>query len=380
LVELPTRILAHQESIAAAQKHLSAPAARFRPAGGEALAADLPPVEVVDMRAELRAGHTGIFSRPLLRALEEVLQRDEQAILFLNRRGSAPYVFCRDCGYIFRCPRCDIPLTYHRASGALVCHHCGYRRKMPSTCPACGSHRVRPYGAGTERVEAEVRRHFPQARTLRWDADAVRAQGGHAAILEHFVARRADILIGTQMLAKGLDLPFVTLVGIVLADVGLTLPDYRAAERGFQTLTQVAGRAGRSPLGGRVILQTYMPRHYAIRAAAQHDFMAFYEEELRYRRRLGYPPYARLVRLIYRGWRAEQAEEEARRMAARLHGWLREGGHPATQIIGPAPCFFARVGGRYCWHVILRGPNPVAVLQGHPLGDWDLAIDPPSLL
>ncbi len=377
LLELPDRILAHRETVAARP---GGKGGRYRPLAGDALAADLPPVEIVDMRAELRAGHTGIFSRPLLMALEATLSRGEQAILFLNRRGSATYVFCRDCGHVFRCPRCDLPLTHHRSEDALVCHHCGYRRKMPKTCPVCGGERVRPYGAGTERVEAEVHRHFPQARTLRWDADAVRAAGGHEAILSHFVARRADILIGTQMLAKGLDLPFVTLVGIVLADVGLTLPDYRAAERGFQILTQVAGRAGRSPLGGKVVLQTYMPQHYAIQAAARHDFLGFYRQELAYRRKLGYPPYTHLARLVYQGWEADRAEEEAHRMARRVRAWLQEGRHPATQIIGPAPCFYARLRGRYCWHLLLRGPDPAAILRGRRLGDWDLAFDPPSLL
>ncbi len=376
LLSLPTRILAHQNSLRARP----AAAPRFRPAGGDALAADLPPVQVVDMRAELRSGHTGIFSRPLLQGLETVLQRQEQAILFLNRRGSAPYVFCRDCGHVMRCPRCDIPLTYHQSERQLVCHHCGYRRGLPNRCPVCGGERLRPYGAGTERVEAEVHRLFPQARTLRWDADTTRTRGGHQAILEQFAAHRADVLIGTQMLAKGLDLPLVTLVGIVLADVGLTLPDYRAAERGFQLLTQVAGRAGRSPLGGRVVLQTYMPNHYAIRAAARHDFLGFYRQELVYRRRLGYPPYAQLVRLRLRGWKAERLEEEARRLAAQIRQWLDTGQHAATQIIGPAPCFFAREGGRFCWHLILRGPEPAAVLRGRRLAPWDIAINPPSLL
>ena len=378
LLELPDRILAHRGTVAAHPTAATRP--RYRPLAGDALAADLPPVEVVDMRAELRSGHTGIFSRPLLAALEATLGRGEQAILFLNRRGSATYVFCRDCGHVFRCPRCDLPLTYHKSNGALVCHHCGYRRKMPKTCPVCGSERVRPYGAGTERVEAEVRRRFPQARTLRWDVDAVQAAGGHEAILSHFVARRADILIGTQMLAKGLDLPYVTLVGIVLADVGLTLPDYRAAERGFQVLAQVAGRAGRSPLGGKVVLQTYMPEHYAIQTAARHDFQGFYRQELAYRRKLGYPPYAHLARLVYQGWKADHAEQEAHRMAQRVRAWLREGRHPATQIIGPAPCFYARLRGRYCWHVLLRGPSPADILRGRRLGEWDVFLDPPSLL
>ena len=380
LLELPRRVLAHRETVASqTAKTGPVPAPAYTPAGGDALAADLPPVHIVDMRAELRAGHADIFSRELLTSLETTLKRGEQAILFLNRRGSASYVFCRDCGHVMRCPRCDVPLTHH-AGGRLLCHHCGYRRAMPERCPACGSQRIRPYGAGTERVEAEVQRHFPQARTLRWDADSLAAHGSHHAILSHFVARRADVLIGTQMLAKGLDLPFVTLVGIVLADVGLTLPDYRAAERGFQLLTQVAGRAGRSPLGGKVVLQTYMPEHYAIQAAARHDFFAFYRQELLHRQKLGYPPYTHLVRLRLQAWEEAHARAAAERMAAQLRGWVREGGHVATQIIGPAPCFFARERGRYCWHLILRGPRPADILRERALGDWEIIVDPPTLL
>ncbi|HIQ08105.1 MAG TPA: primosomal protein N', partial [Anaerolineaceae bacterium] len=353
----------------------------FRQGEGEALFAPLPPVRVADMRAELRAGHTGIFSRPLLEALDETLRRGEQAILFLNRRGMATYVFCRDCGHVLQCPRCEIPLTYHRHQGRLVCHHCGYTRRMPQTCPVCGGERIRAYGAGTERVEAEVRRYFPQARPLRWDAESVRGKAGHEVILSHFVHRRADVLIGTQMLAKGLDLPFVTLVGVVLADVGLTLPDYRAAERTFQVLTQVAGRAGRSPLGGRVILQTYRPEHYVIQAAARHDVAGFYATELAYRRRLGYPPFARLVRLLVRHRDNETARRQAEALAQRLRQRMQREGFRATQMIGPAPCFFAREAGLYRWHIILRGPDPTPLLRGMRLpAEWEVEVSPPSLL
>ncbi len=353
----------------------------FRQGEGEALFAPLPPVQVVDMRAELRQGHTGIFSRPLLEALDETLRRGEQAILFLNRRGAATYVFCRDCGHVLKCPRCEIPLTYHRSSGRLVCHHCGYTRRMPKTCPVCGGQRIRAYGAGTERVEAEVRRHFPQARTLRWDAESVRGKAGHEIILHHFAHRRADVLIGTQMLAKGLDLPFVTLVGVVLADVGLSLPDYRAAERTFQVLTQVAGRAGRSPLGGRVILQTYQPEHYVIQAAARHDVAGFYATELAHRQRLGYPPFVHLVRLVLRHRDARAAQRQAEALAQRLRQRMRREGFRATQMIGPAPCFFAREAGLYRWQIILRGPDPTGLVRGLRLPEgWDVEVDPPSLL
>ncbi len=340
----------------------------------------VPPVDLVDMRDELKAGNTSIFSRPLQAALHKVLERKEQAILFLNRLGTATYVFCRDCGHALHCPRCDTSLTYHRSQAALTCHHCGYQRKMPSTCPVCDSDRIRTYGTGTERVEEEVRARWPDARTLRWDRETTRAKGAHEVILSHFVNRRAEILIGTQMLAKGLDLPWVTLVGAVLADVGLNLPDYRAGERTFQVLTQVAGRAGRSPLGGRVIVQTFQPEHYIIQAAAGHDYQGFYRQELAYRQKLGYPPFTQLVRLEYRHLRAREAEKAAVEMAARLRSALKRQGRRATDIIGPTPCFYARLDSYYRWQILLRGPEPASALAGQALGGWRVEVDPTSLL
>jgi len=224
-----------------------------------------------------------------------------------------------------KCPRCELPLTYHLNQSGLLCHTCGYTRQMPATCPQCKSNQIRQYGAGTERVEQEVRGCFPTARTLRLDAESVQQKGAHEIILSHFVHHRADILIGTQMIAKGLDLPLVTFVGAVLADVGLQLPDYRAGERGFQLLSQVVGRAGRSPLGGRAVIQTFNPDHYAIQLAALHDYDGFYDQELAYRRQIHYPPFARLVRLEYRHVNPEQAAVEANNLAARLSGWLQQG-------------------------------------------------------
>jgi primosomal protein N' (replication factor Y) len=229
-------------------------------------------------------------------------------------------------------------------------------------------------------VETEVQRLFPRARTLRWDAETTRERGAHEIILAHFANHRADVLVGTQMLAKGLDLPFVTLVGAVLADVGLNLPDYRASERTFQVLTQVAGRAGRSPLGGRVILQTFQPDHYVIQAAARQDYERFYEQEIAHRRRLRYPPFYRLVRLEYRHVRAEKAEQAAHEMAAQLRAWLSAGDRRATDMIGPVPCFFSRLHGLYRWQIVLRGPDPASLLAQKPLGDWRVEIDPPNLL
>ena len=386
---LPTRILAHRESVKMQLQRLAIQqsTSRYRELENQAETLELPPVKIVDMRVELKAGNRSIFSRALQGALADVLARGQQAILFLNRRGAATYVFCRDCGQSLVCPRCNLPLTYHSRSpfgsgggAGLACHHCGYQRKMPLTCPNCGSRRIKAYGTGTERVEAEVQALLPEARTLRWDYETTRQKGAHDIILSHFSNHRANILVGTQMLAKGLDLPLVTLVGVILADVGLNLPDYRAPERTFQVLTQVAGRAGRSPLGGQVFLQTFEPDHYVIQAASRHDYGAFYEKELAYRRQLGYPPYTQLVRLEYRHPDSEYAGHEARRFASQIRAWLAAGERVATRMIGPAPCFFARVSGLYRWQIILSGPNPASLLRDRPVGEWRVEVNPASLL
>ena len=251
---------------------------------------------------------------------------------------------------------------------------------MPSTCPNCSSQHIRMFGTGTERVEADLQAVFPGVRTLRWDYETTRKKGAHEIILSHFQAQRADVLIGTQMLAKGLDLPLVTLVGVVLADVGLNLPDFHAAERTFQLLTQVSGRAGRSPLGGQVILQTYQPEHYVIQTAAEHDFQSFYKQELEKRRQIGYPPFNQLVRLEFRHSNPEQAEKNARDLASKIHEWLRAEARSATHVIGPVPPFFARLKGEYRWQIILRGPDPRSLLRGRQLRDWRVEVNPPNLL
>jgi len=369
VLRLIERILAH--------RHV-APEAQDAPHTTQAL----PPVRLVDMRQELKAGNRSIFSRALQKALAETLQKQQQAILFLNRRGAATYVFCRECGHVLRCPRCELPLTLHDedAGQTLVCHTCSYRRRMPRTCPECGSAHIRQYGTGTERVEKEVQALFPHARALRWDAETASRKGAHETLMAAFANHQADVLVGTQMLAKGLDLPLVTLVGVVLADVGLGLPDFRAGERCFQLLAQVAGRAGRSPLGGQVVLQTYQPEHYAIRAAAGYDFDGFLAEELGHRRRLNYPPFSRLARLEYRHADAQRAEQAAAALAELLRTWIHQGEHNATELIGPAPCFFSKQNGLYRWQILVRGPDPAAVLRGRPLGEWRLAIDPLDIL
>jgi primosomal protein N' (replication factor Y) len=380
VLTLPNRLLAHRQTVAEqiSRMGLSLPLLNE---DGETTTLPLPSVTVIDMRRELKIGNRSIFSRVLQQNIKEVLEAGQQAILFLNRRGSATYVFCRDCGKPLICPRCDLPLTCHsEGEESLVCHSCNYRRKMPMTCPQCGSKTIRKLGTGTEKVESEVLSMFPQARTLRWDAETARLKGAHDIILSHFSAHRADILIGTQMIAKGLDLPFVTLVGVVLADVGLNFPDFRAPERAFQLLTQVFGRAGRSPLGGKVVLQTFNPENYAIQAAAAYDLAGFFQTELEYRRRMGYPPFSRLVRLETRHLQADKVEDTARRMAGRLQGLIKDGQHNATRIIGPVPCFFGRINGSYRWQIILCGPDPASIIRGLPLSEWRVEVDPMELL
>jgi primosomal protein N' (replication factor Y) len=376
---LPYRLLAHRQVVEQQAAQLGIPPPALNSDGQVATLA-LPSVRIVDMRQELKTGNRSIFSHILRAELEQVLANHQQAILFLNRRGTATYVFCRDCGKALHCPRCDRSLTYHNPPGVLTCHACGYQRKMPEKCPQCGSRQIRQFGTGTERVESEVQALFPMAHTLRWDYDTTRQKGAHDLILSHFAAHRADILIGTQMLAKGLDLPLVTLVGVVLAEVGLNLPDYRASERTFQVLTQVAGRAGRSLLGGKVILQTYQPEHYAIQAAAGHDYNTFYCQELGYRRQLGYPPFSRFVRLEYRHKSAEAAQAAAEEKAGQLRQWIENEDRRATELIGPTPCFYTRLNSLYRWQIILRGPDPLTLLRSRPLGEWHIEVDPPSLL
>jgi len=350
--------------------------------GGVSEGTALPPVQIIDMRTELKSGNRGVFSHALEEALTSVLARDEQAILFLNRRGTATYVFCRDCGTSLNCPRCETPLTFHtQLPGVeLLCHHCRYTRKLPKTCPVCKSSAIRQYGLGSEQVAAEVQDRFPQARILRWDWETTRKKDSHEIILSHFISQRSNILVGTQMLAKGLDLPKVTLVGIILADVGLNLPDPFAAERGFQVLTQVAGRAGRSSLGGQVILQTFQPDHYAIQAASSHDYAGFYERELSERKKIGYPPFGRLVRLEYRHLDSQLAETTTKSMADYLLNRINKTRMIETDMVGPVPCFFSKLNNLYRWQVILRGPDPASILPTRFLDGWRVEIDPPSLL
>ncbi|HEX7474874.1 MAG TPA: primosomal protein N', partial [Dehalococcoidales bacterium] len=347
---------------------------RVTPAEGS----PLPAVEVVDLKTELKAGNLSLFSRSLSQEIGTALARSEQVLLFLNRRGSASIVECRNCGFVVRCKRCEIPLSYHFTGDTLICHQCNYHTAVPQVCPRCHSNKIKFLGAGTEKLEQETASAFPAARLLRWDSDVVQGRKhGHQEIFEKFQARQADILIGTQMIAKGLDLPWVTLVGVVSADIALNLPDFRSGERAFQLLSQVAGRAGRGPAGGKVIVQTYSPEHYAIRAAAKHDYPAFYREELSYRRELNYPPYIRLARLTFVQTNDTRCREEAERMKKVLIQSRDSKGLAAVSFIGPAPAFIHRLRGRFRWQLTVRSPDPSTFLADieFPRG-WQIDIDP----
>jgi primosomal protein N' (replication factor Y) len=393
LLELPNRILAHtkhvavQKAIAQRMKAEGKKTKHVQPAvvadqSSDFVTLPLPQVQVVDMRDELKAGNRTIFSRLLRDEMEQTLNRGEQVILFLNRRGAASFVICRDCGYVMACPRCENTLTFHTSGELMVCHYCGYRARPVETCPKCHSSRIRYFGLGTQRVEETVQKMFPQAHTIRWDWDTTRQKGSHDVFLHHFMEGRANVMVGTQMVAKGLDLPLVTLVGVISADTALYLPDFRAAERSFQLLMQVAGRAGRSPLGGRVVVQTYNPDQVAIEAAANHDYQGFYHTELAFRREQNYPPFKRLALLLYSGPGPDRSAAEAKNMADRLRHHIERQGIPAVEIIGPTPGYVRRVRNQYRWHILVRAQDPAAVLRPLlplPQG-WRIDIDPVTLL
>jgi primosomal protein N' (replication factor Y) len=356
-----------------------------RPVWGQTGSRPMPPVEVVDMRHELKAGNRSIFSETLLAAIDETVRAERQALLFLNRRGSATVVLCRDCGFVVKCPNCDIPFTYHAAAVRLICHRCDRREVSPRVCPDCASPRIRYLGVGTQRVEEEVHRLFPQARVLRWDRDVTGGKEAHEAIIERFARREADILVGTQMIAKGLDFPLVTLVGVISADTGLHMPDFRAPERSFQLLTQVAGRAGRASLPSRVIVQTYTPDHYAIEAAREHNYHRFFTDEMRFREAACYPPFARLIRFVYSDERGDACALSARNLRAILEKAIAAEQFKGAEIIGPAPCFIGRIKNRYYWQIIARIPTGANPRGLHPLLDyvppgWVVDVDPTDLL
>ncbi len=343
--------------------------------------APLPGVEVVDMREELKAGNRSVFSRSLSQVTARAVASREQVILFLNRRGAATLIQCRRCGFVLRCPRCEVALNYHTDEDVLTCHQCNYRTRLPQSCPRCSSRQIKFLGIGTQKLEKEAGYAFPQARHLRWDSDVTRGRDSHQKILSRFRNGEADMLIGTQMIAKGLDIPSVTVVGVISADTSLNLPDFRAGERTFQLISQVAGRAGRGPAGGQVIIQTYCPGHYAIKAAAHHDYAAFYNQEISYRRQLQNPPFKQLALLTHVHTNDHACQKETERVKKLLITERDARGIADIALIGPAPAFIQRRRGRYRWQLILRGADIAAFLAPVPLPQgWTVDIDPASLV
>ncbi|MFJ2044418.1 primosomal protein N' [Paenibacillus taichungensis] len=328
-----------------------------------ALGNKLPEVRIVDMREELKDGNRSMFSRALHKGLEERLERGEQTVLLLNRRGYSTFVMCRSCGYVAGCPECDISLTYHQRSNNLRCHYCGYAEAAPEVCPDCGSEHIRYFGTGTQRVEEELAKLFPGIRVIRMDVDTTSEKGSHEKLLKQFREKKADVLLGTQMVAKGLDFPDVTLVGVITADSALNLPDFRAAEKTFQLLTQVAGRAGRHQLPGEVFVQSYTPEHYSIGHASQHDYVSFVREELLHRRNLQYPPYCRLILVTFSHEQLpvliRLAENYTRilKEKANAAGWLGSldrFSNDAFDVLGPVASPIPRIKNRYRFQCMIK--------------------------
>ena len=314
----------------------------------------MPEVQVVDMAQEFSQGWRSMFSRPLTSALMDVVERGEKAVLLLNQRGFARFLLCRDCGYVPRCEQCSTSLTYHERGHKLVCHTCGREYAVPPLCPECGSRYLRQFGAGTQRVEDELRGVLPEGFTVvRMDADTTKGKGGHDRCLAEFDEAQSAVLLGTQMIAKGLDFPQVTLAGVINADTTLKLADFRAAERTYDLLEQVAGRAGRGDVPGRVIIQTYQPRHPAILAVSRHDRSVFSENELAARQEVGYPPFVRLANVIMWGKVGADVEKVAWAVAEKLRDYA-EVAIPGCEILGPAECALSRVEGNFRWHVLVK--------------------------
>lgn len=318
----------------------------------------LPPVHVVDMREELRAGHKAPISRRLEYAIEQCLERQEQAIILLNRRGFASFLLCLDCGYVPYCTSCDISLTYHLSTDRLHCHYCGQQQPVLHACPDCGSDRLRTQGIGTERLETYLKTRFPAARVERMDRDTTVGRNAHARILQSFGQGKYDILVGTQMIAKGLDFPRVTLVGVVGADSGLHIPDFRSAERTFQLLTQVAGRAGRGDSPGEVILQAFNTHHYSLECARNHDYLGFYRQEMQMRQQGAYPPLGYMITLFLTHEEESELIADAAFLAARLTEHL-----GSAQIIGPSPCTVSKIKNSYRWQIMIKSGERVRLRQ-----------------
>jgi len=326
-----------------------------------ATAGVLPKMEVVDMREELLSGHRSIFSRSLVEKMEGVLARKEQMILFLNRRGFSTFVSCRSCGFVFKCESCDISMTYHR-DHSLMCHQCGARKYMPKVCPSCQSKYIKQFGTGTEKVEEAIKEMFPSARVLRMDKDTTRHKAAYEHMYQDFKNQECDILIGTQMISKGLDFKEVTLVGILAADLSLNLPDYRSSEKTFQLITQVAGRAGRGDKPGEVVIQTYSPEHFAVTFAKDHDYQGFFEKEIAMREALQNPPYTKILHMVFTSEEEPLLQEKVHEIGDALRNYLKS--YDTIMVLGPSPSMISKIKNQYRWQLVMKGDiSPLLALR-----------------
>lgn len=314
--------------------------------------AKLPEIKVVDMREEFKAGNKTMFSRSLYESMYGVLNRDEQAIMFLNRRGFSTFVSCRECGYVFKCEHCDISLTYH-GDNNLRCHYCGARQKAINKCPKCKSKYIKYFGVGTEQLEESIKKTFVGSKTLRMDFDTTRGKDAYEKIYNSFASKKYNVLIGTQMIAKGLDFKDVTLVGVIAADLSLNLPDYRAAEKTFQLITQVAGRAGRGKKEGKVILQTYSPENYSIISASKHDYESFYNEEILIRKLREYPPFSRILAINLSSEDEKKLIKNIQTLSDKIKIKIQE--NDKIEVLGPCPCGVSKIKNSHRWQIIIKG-------------------------
>ena len=366
--------------------------------------ATMPKVEIIDMRDERADGHFEMLSRTLIDSMRDSLADGGRVILFINRRGTASFVQCVDCGNVRQCRRCDTALTYHRtpqehwsrdpqsgqpkgavdsekaSKGKLVCHYCNYTVQAGQKCPTCGGKQMHRSSPGTETAVRTVGEYFPDVEVIRWDSDTARTATDHQRIMDEFVGGSAKVLVGTQMVAKGLDIPTVTLVGVISADTGLAVPDFRAGERAFQVLAQVVGRTGRGAWGGHAVIQTFKPDHYAIQAAADHDYEMFYDTEIQLRASQANPPFTNMIKLMHAAGNPEVARNEAARLADELNGARETHGESSIEVIGPTPAYPLKVRNLYRWQILLKGPDPARLIEIVPTGPlWAVDVDPVTL-
>jgi len=345
----------------------------------------LPSVQIIDMREESgKRSDRDIFSQKLSRAIGDRLEKGEQIIIFLNRRGYSTFILCRECGFALTCPNCSVSMVYHLDENRVKCHYCNHHDQTPRFCPRCGSRRIHYFGTGTEKVEQVVRKMFPRAKVMRMDIDTMRYKHAAQKIFTAFRQQKVDILVGTQLVAKGWDFPNVTLVGIISADTALNLPDFRSAERTFSLITQVAGRSGRGPKGGEVIVQTYNPDHYSINMALTHNYRSFYDREIEFRKELNYPPISNLIIILVRGKDEEKVMEASEKIVSLLRREISQ-----ATILGPTPAVLHKIAGKYRWQIIIKTREMKCIsefFQRHQLGfEWkgveiNVDVDPLSML